>query len=211
MTIFEHAMLGATGSIAFGLHRRYSWRIVLVASVAAVVPDWDGLTLLLDLEAFAAGHRLWGHNLLACLLAGSAVALFEYRYAAFSRPGLKLLRAIGISVGRAATELQRARRPPGRPAAWLAVGTAAAISHLPADMLVSGTAELPHWHIHPFWPFSNAAYVYPLVHWGDAGLTIVFVVGMFAMAWRPQCAQPLACGTLAGLAVYILRHLMIGP
>ncbi len=203
MTTFEHAMLGATGSIALGLHRRYGWRIVLVASIAAIAADWDGLTLLLDAELFAAGHRRWGHNLLACLLAGSAVAFLEQRYAAFSRPGLKLLQAIGLSTGTAAAGLQRGKQQPGHLAAWLTVGSAAAISHLPADMLVSGTSELPHWHIQPFWPFSDAGYVYPLVRWGDVGLTTVLVAGMFAMALRRGAAQALAWTTLLAAAVYV--------
>jgi len=46
MTTYEHAMLGITGALAAGLHRRYGWQIVAMAGVTAVLPDWDGLSLL---------------------------------------------------------------------------------------------------------------------------------------------------------------------
>lgn len=30
---------------------------------SAVVPDFDGLTVLFGLHCYAGGHRVWGHNL----------------------------------------------------------------------------------------------------------------------------------------------------
>lgn len=45
MTTFEHAMLGANGVVASGLHDRFGWRLVALAAIAAIVPDWDGLTV----------------------------------------------------------------------------------------------------------------------------------------------------------------------
>ena len=47
MTFYEHAMLGATLALVAGLQRRHGWRIVAMAAVAAVLPDWDGLTIVL--------------------------------------------------------------------------------------------------------------------------------------------------------------------
>jgi hypothetical protein len=47
MTFYEHAMIGIDGALAVGLNRCYGWRIVALAGFAAVLPDWDGLTLML--------------------------------------------------------------------------------------------------------------------------------------------------------------------
>ncbi|HID24106.1 MAG TPA: hypothetical protein EYP14_17130 [Planctomycetaceae bacterium] len=74
MTTFEHAMLGVNGAIAAGLTRRHGWRLAAVAGLAAAAPDWDGLTLVFGSAAFAAGHRLWGHNLVACVFVGRSSA-----------------------------------------------------------------------------------------------------------------------------------------
>ena len=63
MTTFEHALLAINGVLATGLQRRYGWQLAGVAAVAAISPDWDGLTIAFSLAAFAAGHRVWGHNL----------------------------------------------------------------------------------------------------------------------------------------------------
>ena len=48
-------MLGVDGALAVGLHRRYGWQIVAWSGCAAVLPDWDGLTLLLGARCHAAG------------------------------------------------------------------------------------------------------------------------------------------------------------
>ena len=64
MTIYEHAMVGIDGALALGLQRRHGWQIVALAGVAAVLPDFDGLTILFGIQWYAEGHRLWGHNLL---------------------------------------------------------------------------------------------------------------------------------------------------
>src|SRR5687767_6335540 len=63
-------MVGATFALAAGLHRRYGWRVALMAGAAAALPDWDGLTLLLGPVAYAQGHRVWGHNVLVAGLLG---------------------------------------------------------------------------------------------------------------------------------------------
>ena len=39
-------MLGASLALAARLQSRHGWRIVAMAAVAAVLPDWDGLTIL---------------------------------------------------------------------------------------------------------------------------------------------------------------------
>ncbi len=87
MTTYEHAMLGITGVLATGLDRRYGWSIVALAAVAAVSPDWDGLTILAGSAAFAASHRLWGHNVLACVLSGLLMGVVDYRFDLVTRCG----------------------------------------------------------------------------------------------------------------------------
>lgn len=47
MTVYEHAMIGINGALAMGLQRRHGWQIIALAGFAAVLPDLDGLTLLL--------------------------------------------------------------------------------------------------------------------------------------------------------------------
>ena len=63
MTVFEHAMLGVTGTLAVGLHRRYGWKIVAAAGAVAVLPDWDGLSILFGAAAYGKVHRAWGRLL----------------------------------------------------------------------------------------------------------------------------------------------------
>ena len=52
MTTYDHAMLGVCGVLATGCQRRYGWPLVATAAVAAVLPDWDGLSLLFGAAAF---------------------------------------------------------------------------------------------------------------------------------------------------------------
>ncbi|MGD9128399.1 MAG: hypothetical protein PVH19_13570 [Planctomycetia bacterium] len=61
MTTIEHAMLGIDGVLAVGLNRRWGWSLCAMAGVVAIVPDWDGLTLLGSASLFDAAHRVWGH------------------------------------------------------------------------------------------------------------------------------------------------------
>ena len=77
MTFFEHAMLGGTLALAAGLHRRHGWRIAVMADVAAMLPDWDGLTLIFGPAAYDLSHRIWGHNLLVAAVLGGIVGVAE--------------------------------------------------------------------------------------------------------------------------------------
>jgi len=88
-------------------------------------------------------------------------------------------------------------------AVWVCVAVLAALSHLAGDLVFSGTATLPDWELRPWWPFSSAGYVYPLVAWGDAGASIVFVAGMFAMWKWPSRLQLVSLFTLAGVVLYV--------
>src|SRR4051812_14031901 len=70
MTFYEHAMLGGTLALAPGAQRRHGWPVVLMAGLAAPLPDWAGRSLALGPLAYASVLRVWGHNLLAAALAG---------------------------------------------------------------------------------------------------------------------------------------------
>ena len=62
-------------------------------------------------------------------------------------------------------------------ALWLAVGVLAAYSHLLVDVFFSAGKGQPVWGVPLCWPFSNAAWAYPLVPWGDVGATVIFAAG----------------------------------
>ena len=205
MTTFEHVLLGINGATASGLTKRHGWKIAALAGVAATVPDWDGLTIVVSQSAFATGHRLWGHNLLTCVLAGLFLGGLDYRFDLMARCGRRLTRWarwLHLDISAQSLVVRRSFRS-GEAAAWIVVATAAVLSHLPADAVVSGTATLPDWELHVLWPFSDCGWVYPLIPWGDAGVTIIFVAGLFAMVRWKQQTQPICAATLAAMAIYL--------
>ncbi len=203
-------MLGATGAMAAGLHRR-SWQIVALAGAAAVLPDWDGLSILLGAAAFDHIHRTVGHNVLVATIVAVIASLAEYRFRTLARCGAALSRRIeGFSLA------------PGSPGEgpmllresvflWILVAVLATWSHLAADLLFSGHAQLSDWGLKLLWPFSDRAWVFPAVRWGDPWPTIILVVGMFAMLrWRDRL-QGVAALTLAALVGYIAARAFFLP
>ncbi len=217
MTTFEHALLGVNGAIAAGLHRRYGWQVVGLAGLVAISPDWDGLTLALGPELFDQGHRVWGHSLFTCVLLGIALGAIDYRFDVVTRIAnvlARLLKRCGLvmpaGLGDVAWPLRSVRTAAGY-VVWIAVAIAAGLSHLAADLVVSGTATLGDWHLQLLWPFSNRGWIYPHVRWGDPGMTVIFVLGMLAMYCWPRRLQLIAATTLVGVAAYILiRGAMAG-
>ncbi len=201
MTTFEHAMLGINGAIAAGLHRRYAWRVAALAGVSAISPDWDGLTILGGMELFDHAHRAWGHSIFTCVLLGCVLAGLDFRFDLVGRGERMLCWTLHRPSKALATRLDRNWR---RLAIWLTVAIVAAVSHLAADLVYSGTAELSDWHLQLLWPFSTRGFVFPMVHWGDVGVTIIFVISMFAMVRRRDWIQPIALITLTLVVVYIV-------
>ena len=196
-------MLGIDGAIAVGLHRRYHWQIAAMAGAAAVVPDWDGLTILFSQSHFAEGHRVWGHNTSACVLAGLLIGLIDYRIDLVTRCGRFVTRGVRLEVADRHL-LVRDRFSKHGLMVWMLVAIVAALTQLPADMVVSGTATLADWKLKILWPFSNRGWVFPMVPWGDVGITVVFVAGVFAMLrWRSRL-QLIATVTLLFVALYIV-------
>jgi len=92
MTVFEHAMIGLDGALAAGLARRHGWQIVAWAACAAVLPDWDGLAILLGAWGYAEGHRVWGHNLLVAGVLAAIASLLAWRLDILTRAQIRLAR-----------------------------------------------------------------------------------------------------------------------
>jgi membrane-bound metal-dependent hydrolase YbcI (DUF457 family) len=202
MTSYEHVMLGVTGGLAVGLHRRYGWQIVAMAGVAALLPDWDGLSLLAGPAAFDRVHRTWGHSLWAAALVGALFAALEYRFRWLDRAGRWLLKTFPLRRTEAAPPVEAPSAAGGSLLAWMAVGALAAWSHLAADVVFSGHSQLADWGIRLLWPLSERAWAYPMVPWGDPTVAILFAVGMFAMVRWPKRIQAVAIATLAAVAIY---------
>jgi len=208
MTTIEHALLGINGTLAAGLHRRWGWPIVALAGVAAVSPDWDGVFLVSRSISLVEGHRVWGHNLLACTLIGVLLGLADYHVDLVTRCGRRLVRLLRLTVPMDQLDV-REQFPRVGLVTWILVAVVAALSHLPADMVISGTDQLPDWKLQVLWPFSHRGWVFPLMPWGHPGITIVFVIGMFAMVrWRSRL-QLVACLTLAAVVTYLAIHPLI--
>jgi membrane-bound metal-dependent hydrolase YbcI (DUF457 family) len=234
MTIYEHAMVGINGALALGLARRHGWQIVALAGFAAVLPDFDGLTILLGPQCYAEGHRLWAHNLLVAGLVAALMSAAAYCSGAPTRLrswfrkrgwGGSCTRGLAGSCtatpgtdedSGAASQPPPQRRqlppqclqlPPKRSVAelalWIVVGVIAAYSHLLMDVAFSAGRGQPIWGVPLFWPFSSAAYAYPLVRWGDVGATVILAASMFAMLRWPARIQTIAVGSLIAVAGYM--------
>lgn len=196
-------MLGVTGAVALGMHRRYGWQLVAAAGAAAIVPDWDGLSLAFGAVAFDHVHRTWGHNVWAAAVAGAIVALLEYRFGWMERIGTRLAEKLKLRPAGSRTDFPRPFGWSGL-ATWISVGVAASLSHLGADMLFSGHATLSDWGVQLLWPFCDRAWVYPMVPWGDPCVSVIFAAGMFAMLRWPDRLERVARATLGAVAAYVL-------
>jgi len=71
------------------------------------------------------------------------------------------------------------------------------------DVAFSVGKDQPIWGVPLRWPFSNTAYAYPLVRWGDIGATVIFAASMFAMLRWPARIQVIAAGSLMATAAYV--------
>lgn len=201
MTTFEHAMLGVTAAVALGLPRHYGWPVAAMAGVAAISPDWDGLSLAWSATAFDRAHRAWGHNLLVAALLGAAWGALDYRYGISGRVGRRLEQLLRIPP--AGAELPGTGRTGGGYAAWMLIGSLAALSHLATDLVVSGAATAGDWELKLLWPFSQRGWVWPMLRWGDPGPSVILFGGAFAMLRWPPHARALAWGTLLLVVLYI--------
>ena len=195
MTTFEHAMLAGNLAAAAGLHRRHGHGVLAIAAVAGASPDRDGVTFLWSVEAFDRGHRVWGHGLPVAVPVGAAVGAA----AACAGLGRRAVAAVGKLEGVPALD----GRGCGVGVA-AGIGAAAAASHIPADVVVSGTDTLADWPVPVLWPFGGPEVVYPMLHWGDPGPTLIFAAGSLIGVWRKLSASRTAAFTLGVLAGYLI-------
>jgi membrane-bound metal-dependent hydrolase YbcI (DUF457 family) len=202
VTIYEHVMLGVDGALAANLHRRYGWRIVAWAGIAAALPDWDGLTLAVSIRYYEAGHRVWGHNLLVAGLIGVVLGGIAFVQVRFGQAG----RSVGGNVmERTPGDLPNGANPDAAPIlVWCLVGILASYSHLAMDLLYSYGHDLPVWEVPLLWPFSTRSWAFPRVPWGDVGTTMLFATGMLAMAKYGSRIRSIALATLGSVAGYVL-------
>lgn len=203
MTIYEHTMLGINGALALRLQKRYDWQIVTLAGVVSVLLDWDGVSILFNGQAYAQGHRIWGHNFFVAGLIAVVVSVLCYRFDVFVR----IQRWLAVhwtvfAVNNDGTDARESDRGPLL--VWILVGVAAAFSHLLADTLFSVGKNLPVWGVPLFWPFSGKEYSYPMVAWGDVGPTIIFAASMFIMHIWPKYTSKIAFASLGLVVCYIV-------
>jgi hypothetical protein len=208
MNTYEHAMLGLTGALAANLHNRYDWKIVAAAATAAVLPDWDGLTYLISNELFAHSHRVWGHSVFTCGLAGIVFGSLDYRFDIVTRIGRQFIRFSKWAMTPERVELRRQFNL-RTGLTWIGVSVLACLSQLPADIVVSGTADLPPWEVQILWPISDYGWTLPIVYWNDPGNTLIFFVGMFAMARWPNRLRLIGASTLLGIILHLSVRYML--
>jgi hypothetical protein len=201
VTVYEHVMVGTNLALASGLHHRFGWRLVVLAGVAAALPDWDGLSILLGSSAYAKAHRVWGHNLLVASLLGALAGTLDYVWD-FSGRLLRLADRFG-GPARPPKDTVRPEATAGAGLAWVLTGAVASLSHLPADMVYAKHPALAVWPIPLLWPFSERGWAYPIVPWGDIGATLIFITEMFALYRWPRQAQRIAGAALAALFGYV--------
>lgn len=204
-------MLGGSLVLAAGLHRRHGWGIVVIAGVTAMLPDWDGLTLVFGGAAYDRSHRIWGHNLLVAALLGGLAGGGEFLGNLTDR--LKRFAA------KVSSSLAANPPPSALPTTafsvqslvvWFVTGSVASLSHLAVDLVYSGHPHMQDWGLQLLWPFSRHQWAHPIVPWGDVGATVIFVVEMFALYRWPSRAQPIAWLSLTGVCLYVAIRAVTG-
>jgi len=200
MTTPEHTFVGIHLALSLGWQRTIGWPAVVLAGVASNVPDWDGLPMLVDMARHEAGHRVWGHNLLAIAIASVLLAWSQSRFGWCDW----IVTRIGRMTARTGTDAVPGAESNTTGLVAAGVAGAAQLVHLPCDMVVSGGHGLPDWPIQPLWPFSHQAFVAPLVPWGDVGPTVILMAGAIWGAKQPARLSRVSMTTLACLALYLV-------
>jgi len=203
MTTIEHAFLGVDAVLATGLTRWYGWKLATVAGVIATLPDWDGLTLLWSVNLFDTAHRCWGHSIFVCMLLSALFASGDYRFDGINRIGwffLKRFQGKGMAPD---TFVLRNHFSWAATLVWVTVGVFAGFTHLIGDIIVSGHQSLQNWGIKVLWPLSDHEVAYPLIPWGDVGVSVIFSLGLFAMLRWQTRVRPIAIVTLVAVALYV--------
>lgn len=190
MQYFDHALLGATLTLATGTPRRHGWAIVVMGAAAATLPDWDAIPYPKGTAEYSSVHRVWGHNLLvAPLLSGLVGGLGYLCWISARKPRDDLGRKEGFSAQALAV--------------WVVVGVMASLSHLLADLFYCGELRSPDWPVRLLWPFSQAGWALPRVVWADQGVTWILGATLIAAYLRPALAQLFAVTALLVVISYV--------
>lgn len=198
MTTPEHTLVGIHAALAMGCHRHWSWPAVVMAGLASNLPDWDGLPMLIDMQRFELGHRVWGHNVFAILLTASLIAWLQHRYRWIEFVGQRTQRLLPSD---ASLTIPSDRTPP---MVYFLVALATQLIHLPCDMVVSGGNGLTDWLVKPLWPMSDAGFAFPLIPWRDVGPTIILMAGALGVSKVRQRASVISLITLLALVTYLM-------
>jgi len=208
MTSIEHALLGAYLVLASGANRRCGWQLVAAAGAAAVVPDWDALPLLFSVALFDAAHRCWGHALVVCLPVAVLLAMLDYRFDCVTRLTRSCVHLLRVAVDESRLAV-RSTWTVKDCFAWSLAAVVATLSHVFTDMLFSGNAQLTEWPIKILWPISETGFDFPMIPWGDVGLSVLFFLGLFAMLRWPKIVQRIAVSTLAIAVLYAVTRALL--
>lgn len=196
--------MGIHFAFATGIHRFVGWRGVAMAGVASNLPDWDGLPMLFDMQRFESGHRVWGHGLLSIFVGALLIAFAQIRWDWIGCAANKLRSLASEAHSVPFTQSPEWQHGVIGVVAFASIALYAQILHLPCDMVVSGGNGLSDWAIQPWWPFSNAAYVYPLIPWGDVGPTVILMVGVIILAKRNSHVSQTSWLTIVALCGYFI-------
>jgi len=203
VTVYEHMMVGASLALGAGLHHKHGWRIVGLAAVAAALPDWDGLSILLGSQAYTKAHRVWGHNLLVALSVGGLAGAVELGYHFSERLRRSMRRVLTRITPAANSSKFESKITASALILWIGTGAVASLSHLVVDIFYSGHRGGDIWPLRLLWPFSNSDWAFPIIDWGDLGATIIFIAEMFALYRWPALAQRIAWAGLAAVCLYV--------
>jgi len=204
MTTPEHALVGMHVAVAFGLQLKLGWPGVAIFSLASILPDWDGLLILIDISLFDRGHRVWGHNLISIVGTSLVLAYSEFRWRWIASSVHRLRQYLQSSSGQSLAAIGATTAPPPSFISLVAIAMLAQLLHLPCDMIVSGGAGLSDWAIQPWWPFSDRSYVYPMIPWGDVGPTVLLMAGAILSAKVPKFVSTISKATLLLLICYLV-------
>lgn len=155
--------------------------------------------MLVDMQRFENGHRVWGHNVFAILLTTLLVICLQRRFQWVEAAGLRVKRFLPADAQQLMT--------PTAPApirVYFLIVFAAQMIHLPCDMVVSGGKGLSDWHVCPLWPVSDIGLAFPLIPWGDIGPTMILMAGILAVATFRHRSSAVSWLALVGLVAYLL-------